>query len=204
MTVFLRCIGACFTLTCMLGGCATSAARVRPAPASPARATRAELYFPLRDNSVFAYNTETEPDGQRGVLMLQVRRAHPTLAEISIGGRVQRLEVTAGGIRNFTGGYLLKLPLTLGAQWMGQGGEVRVTAVDKNVDVPAGHFVGCIETVEQQQRAAAHKQVTTVFCPHVGMVLLDVEASAGGRSEHERAVLRSFGQKVDIGASGEN
>jgi hypothetical protein len=184
-----------------LGGCGAPRPSARPAPTPHATQSDAERYFPLRDNTVFAYDTVTEPNGERGVLMLQVRRAHAALAEISIGNRVQRLEVAPDGIRSFTGGYLLKLPLTLGAHWMGQGGEVSVTAVDKSMDVPAGHFVGCIETVEQQHTPMAHKKVTTVFCPHVGMVLLDVEASAGGRSGRERAVLRSFGRKVDIGAS---
>lgn len=183
-----------------LGGCGASSRAVRQARPAPKPQTAAERYFPLRDNTVFAYNTFSEPAGERGVLMLEVRRAHASLAEISIGGRVQRLEVAPDGIRNFTGGYLLKPPLTLGAHWMGQGGEVRVTAVDKSMDVPAGHFVGCIQTLERQQTASLHKQVTTVFCPHVGIVLLDVQGVSGARHGDDRAVLRSFGPKVDIGA----
>jgi hypothetical protein len=77
---------------------------------------------------------------------------------------------------------------------------VRVAAVDRIVDVPAGKFVGCVDTVEEVRAASAEpaRRVTTTYCPDVGIVSLHVEAWENGRHVGERAVLRSFGKPVSL------
>jgi hypothetical protein len=111
---------------------------------------------------------------------------------------VQRLALESDGVRLVTGGWLLKAPLTPGARFKGQFGEVEVTSVTASVQVPAGKFTGCVQTVEQS--ATAQRKVTTVFCPDVGITLLEVEGTLGEDYAHERAELRSHGPRVDLDA----
>src|SRR5688500_18509482 len=74
-------------------------------------------YMPLTNNTVYAYDTTTEGSGDRGALMLRVRRSGEDRAELGAGSRVQRLEIGSDGIRHATGGYLLKTPLRPGSRW---------------------------------------------------------------------------------------
>jgi hypothetical protein len=159
-------------------------------------------YLPLKSDTVFAYDTMSEATGETGVLVVQITRPRPDMAELTVGGRAQRLDIGSDGIRHATGGYLLKAPLSLGARYKGQFGEVSITALDRAVQVPAGNFVGCIETVEEAKTPVA-KKVTTTFCPDVGMVLLVAEGMVEGAYAAERASLRSFGPRVDLSAVGE-
>ena len=176
------------------GGAASSAPSKPAATLDP---LAPERYLPLVDDTVFAYETSSEATGERGVLMMAVHRPRPDRAEVSIGGRVQRLDLGRDGIRHSSGGYLLKPPLAVGAAFRGQFGEVKVTTLDRNVEVPAGKFKGCLETVEET-RAPTPKRATTVFCPEVGIVLLVAEGTSDGEYTVERAALRSHGPRIDI------
>ncbi|HMJ12750.1 MAG TPA: hypothetical protein VK524_15115 [Polyangiaceae bacterium] len=179
---------------------ACSAQRAAVAPASgPTNTSDVLRYMPLTNNTVYAYETSSEDTAERGVLMLRVRRPRENMAELGSGSRVQRLELGTDGIRHATGGHLLKSPLASGSTWQGQFGEVTVVTTDRALDVPAGKFSGCIETVEQA-RAPVQKKVKTVFCPEVGIALLEAEGMVDGNYTHERAALRSFGPAVDLSA----
>lgn len=158
--------------------------------------TDVERYLPLQADTVLAYDTFQENTGERGVLMMQVRRPRLGTVELDVGGRVQRLALERDGVRLVTGGWLLKSPLAPGARFKGQFGEVEVTSVSANVKVPAGSFTGCVQTIEQN--ASAQRKVTTVFCPHVGITVLEVEGSVGEEFGRERAELRSHGKRVDL------
>jgi hypothetical protein len=61
---------------------------------------------------------------------------------------------------------------------------VEVTSVTTTVQVPAGRFTGCVQTVEQS--TTAQRKVTTVFCPDIGITLLEVEGSIGDDYARER------------------
>lgn len=176
------------------GSPAPAAPSAKPVPA-PDEVSR---YLPLEDDTVLAFETRVESTGEKGVLMLQVRRPYGNIVELGVGGRVQRLEVMPHAIRNLDGGFLLKAPLRTGATWQGMAGTVRVTSDDKSVDVPAGHFDHCVETVEEKQAQGGVKRITTDFCPDVGIVVLDVEASVGDEHAKETAHLRSRGKRVDL------
>jgi hypothetical protein len=167
-------------------------------PPKPAHISDVERYLPLRAETVLAYDTFQENTGERGVLMMSVRRPRLGTVELDVGGRVQRLALESDGVRLVTGGWLLKAPLTPGARFKGQFGEVEVTSVTASVQVPAGKFTGCVQTVEQS--ATAQRKVTTVFCPDVGITLLEVEGTLGEDYAHERAELRSHGPRVDLDA----
>ena len=155
-----------------------------------------QRYLPLTANTVFAFITEVENTGEKGVLMMSIDRPRPEHAVLMVGGKAQRLEIVPEGVRLATGGWLLKAPLSEGATFRGQFANVVVKSTNKSVEVPAGRFTGCIETVEEG--VAVKKRVTTVFCPDVGIVLLDAEGAIGDDFGRERALLRSHGPRVDI------
>ncbi len=63
---------------------------------------------------------------------------------------------------------------------------------DQEVTVPAGHFTGCLKT-EEHDRTQTGTVMTSIFCPEVGMVSLDVHSKAST----ETATLTNFGPRVD-------
>jgi hypothetical protein len=180
--------------------CGTAGTPPRQAAAERSAGQDVSRYLPLKHDTVFAYDTLSEATGEMGVLVINITRPRPDMAELKVAGKVQRLEIVSDGIRHATGGYLLKAPLVIGARYKGQFGEVRVTALDRAVEGPAGKFSGCAETVEEATTPVA-KKVTTTFCPDVGMVLLVAEGMVEGAYATERATLRSFGPRVDLGAT---
>ena len=70
-----------------------------------------------------------------------------------------------------------------------------MTSVNQNVEVPAGRFAGCIQTVEEAKLAAATRTTTTVFCPGVGITTLQIEGEQEGTSVLQRLNLKSFGPR---------
>ena len=170
----------------------------KPEPASAEGIAR---YLPLEDDTVFSYETRMEPGGERGLLVLEVRRRRPELAELVVAGRAQRLNVTATSIELVTGGALLRAPLTVGASWRGDFGRVRVTNVSRSVTVPAGAFSGCVETVEEMTSAEGTKRTTTVFCPGVGIALRETEVEQDGAQGSDRIELKSYGKRFSAGES---
>ncbi|MEZ4222377.1 MAG: hypothetical protein R3B13_15675 [Polyangiaceae bacterium] len=189
-TTLLLCAG----LLAACGGSEAPAAS--PDKVAQPQVTDVERYFPLLADTVLAYDTESEITGEKGMLMMQVRRTRAEHAELYVAGRAKRLELVADGIRLAGGGWLLKAPLTQGMRFKGDFGEVHVTQVGKSVSTPAGTFSDCVETVEQ----SGNRKVTTTFCRDIGIAELVVEGQVGEEFGRERAVLRSHGPKVDIGA----
>ncbi len=176
-------------------GGSTEPARAPRVEAKP-QVTDVERYFPLLADTVLAYDTESEISGEKGMLVMQVRRTRAEHAELYVAGRAKRLELVASGIRLSEGGWLLKSPLTKGMRYKGDFGEVEVTQVGKSMNTPAGSFADCVETVEQK----GSRKVTTTFCRDVGITELVVEGQVGDEYGRERAVLRSHGPRIDIGA----
>jgi len=170
----------------------------KPEPPSAEGVAR---YLPLEDDTVFSYETRMEPGGERGLLVLEVRRRRPELAELVVAGRAQRLNVSPTSIELVTGGALLRAPLTVGASWRGDFGRVRVTNVSRSVTVPAGAFSGCVETVEEMTSAEGTKRTTTVFCPGVGIALRETEVEQDGAQGSDRIELKSFGKRFSAGES---
>lgn len=170
-------------------------ARSPSAVAAPATSGSAvERFLPLKADTVFSYHAWRPESSEPELLILQVERPTATLANLRSGSSVKRLEFVADGVRLVTGGYLLKAPLSEGADWAGPAGRVRISAVEREVNVPAGRFVGCLETTESDARAGSLRTISTTYCPDVGIVKFSVEAE--GRQE--RFELQSFGPRVDI------
>jgi hypothetical protein len=180
-------------------GCST-APRPIPVTRAPPATTGIARYLPLEDGTVFSYDTTTEPDGERGLLVLEVRRPHAESAELVVAGRVRRLGVSEHVVAHPAGGFLLREPLAPGAEWQGDFGRVRVTRVDLRVTVAAGTFSGCLETIETLSTRESEKRTTTTFCPGVGITLRETEVEQGGLHQTERIALKSFGRKFDANA----
>lgn len=174
-------------------GCAS--AETKPARSEPVQTSPLEHYLPLTNGHVYSYDTERESSGERGVLVLRVARPRPDLAEL-IGGRTERIAFEADGIAYASGGYLLKAPLSEGATWKGRSGIVRLVNAHKSIQVPAGSFSDCLETVEEAPNAGS--KIITVFCPDVGIVLIDAQGQVGEDFDRELARLRYYGPAVDL------
>jgi len=153
-------------------------------------------YLPLENDTVFSYATYIEETNERGLAVFEIKRPRPELAELSLAGQVRkRYYFEPGGVRSAQGGYLLKLPLQQNAEWPGDDGIVKVTSVNLSVDVPAGKFSGCIQTVEDARLGAATRKTTTVFCPGIGITVLEINAEQEGTSVLQRLSLKAFGPR---------
>jgi len=153
-----------------------------------------ERYFPLTDDTVFTYSVWLPESVEPEQLILQVERRAKSRASLRSGSSIKRLELVADGIRLVTGGYLLKAPLTLRAEWAGPAGRVRLTALEQNVSVPAGTFVGCLETTETGGQGPTARAIVTTYCPEVGIVKLSVNDA----ERQERFELKAFGPHIRI------
>jgi hypothetical protein len=157
-----------------------------------------ERYLPLENGTVFSYDTTSEATGAKGVLIVQISRPRQDRVDLRMGAKTERLEITNEGVAYIEGGYLLKAPVLAGGTWKSKTGTVRIESADAAVRVPAGQFESCVRTVEETREPGASRAVRTVFCPHVGLVSIEVEATSDRGLERETAVLRSFGPRVDI------
>jgi len=160
-------------------------------------------YLPLIDGTIWAYDAEDDETGNRGMFVTKARRLPGPRFSLTSGQTAHTLEVRGDGIAHAeTNAYVLKAPLSAGAEWPGERGSVvRVGALDRVVEVPAGKFVGCVDTIEELRGAPGKdplRRVTATYCPEVGIVLLHAEAWQNGRHAGERATLRSFGKPVQI------
>jgi hypothetical protein len=186
-----------------LAACGAQKGAAAPvAAAAKAPESAVSRFFPLVDGTQWAYDAEEDGTGNKGVFVTRAKAMAGPRFSLVTGQRSRIVEVRADGItRADTGTYLLRAPLALGAEWPGEGGTVvRVAAVDRIVDVTAGKFVGCLDTVEEQRSAGREpaRRITTTYCPDVGIVSLHAEAWENGRRAGERAVLRSFGKPISL------
>jgi hypothetical protein len=171
-----------------------------PAPKAPAPVVSAAgvaRYLPLEDATVFSYETSTQPSGERGLLVLEVRRPRPEAAELVVAGRARRLTVSREGVAHVTGGFLLREPLAAGASFRGDFGQVRVTRVNHTVTVPAGTFPDCIETSEEMTVDAGTKRTVTTYCAGIGITLRETTAEQDAEVGSERIALKSWGKRFD-------
>jgi hypothetical protein len=193
----VRACGAFLAAISLAPACAEPAAARAPAPAAaPAESahSEAEHFLPLRADTVFSYKTWVAGSSEPELLILQVERPSPNHANLRSGGSVKRLELVPDGIRLVTGGYLLKLPLSQGADWAGPAGRVRITGLDRVVTVAAGSFSGCLDTTENDSRGESPRAILTTYCPGVGIVQFSVDDG----ERQQRFELVSFGPRVDV------
>jgi hypothetical protein len=200
--VTLFALGSLASAACGTGATTHAAAQsTGPAGKDPTGVAR---FLPLVDGDQLAYDTVDEETGKTGMFVTTIHRTGAMRVDLRTGGASKSLEIAADGIvRSSDGSYLLKAPIAVGARWPGEGGgTVRVTAVDKTVQIPAGLYVGCVETTEDKA-GEPRRRTTTVYCPDVGIAVLEVEAWGGVEHALERATVRSFGPPVNLGGKSE-
>lgn len=158
----------------------------------PASGSSAELYFPLEEGRL--YNYVTTENGETGMLVAKVHRTDASHGELRLSNATKRFVFTPDGIAYDGGAFILKGPLEVGAHWAGEhGGSTRIATLDASPKVLAGSYSSCVQTIEEGGRPQGSKYVTT-YCPGVGMVLLEVNASGGVA----RAELKTYGAPVKI------
>ena len=132
-------------------------------------------FFPLIEGHIWAYDAESDDDPtKKGMFVTRVRRLAGARFAFVSGNGEHTLEARADGIvQTESDTYLLKAPLVVGASWPGEHGVVRVTALDKAVEVPAGKFVGCVETAEESASATSENRTvpTPARATHFGHLL---------------------------------
>lgn len=180
-------------------GCGSAPPEAK-APAPVASTSGVARYLPLTDGTVFSYETSTEPSGERGLLVLEVRHSRPETAELIVAGRARRLTVSRDGVALVTGGFLLREPLTVGASFRGDFGQVRITRVNHAVTVPAGSFPDCVETSEEMTTEAGTKRTVTAYCAGIGIAQRETTAEQDDLVASERIALKSWGKRFDPSA----
>lgn len=151
--------------------------------------------LPLEDNTVLEFDTSIEGTGDKGRLVMQVRRPYGNRIELNVAGKIRRLEATPEGVSIATGGWLLKQPFTVGATFRGLSGPVKVVGINRQLEVPAGHFTNCVETEEVTSTTVTR----TTFCPGAGIVKLVIDGKLNGEPRREIAELHFHGPRIDIG-----
>ena len=71
---------------------------------------------------------------------------------------------------------------------------MHLTALEQNVSVPAGTFVGCLETTETGGQGPTSRVIVTTYCPEVGIVKFSVNDG----ERQERFELKAFGPYIRI------
>src|SRR5262249_37897933 len=150
-----------------------------------------------------AYDEVDEETKAGGVFVTRARKLVGPRFSLTTGERARIVEMRPDGVAYESGIYVLKAPLAVGNEWAGDhGSTVKISATDQVVEVPAGKFAGCVETVEDLASPGGGenplRRITTQFCPDVGIATLRVEVWEQGKHAGERAVLRSFGDPVTI------
>ena len=165
-----------------------------------ASGTALERYFPIVDGMIYHYVTENEM-GEVGLLIARAGRTSERAGQLHFPTGSKRFEYAPDGITVTVDGaavYVLKQPLAVGTTWRGEhGGTTRILSTAAAVDVPQGHFDGCVQTLEERGGDRPVRYATT-FCPGVGVVLL--EAASG--VSLERASLKSYDSPIEVGLDG--
>jgi hypothetical protein len=149
--------------------------------------------MPLTDDTVLSYETMSDT-GETGIMVFNVRRPRPDMAELDVAGRIQRLDVQDTSVAVKAGGYLLRAPIAQGASFQGSFGVVTITELGKSATLPAGKFERCVVTVEETR--TPFKRATSTYCPGVGLVELIVEGDVGGDIGRVESRLKTYGKRV--------
>jgi hypothetical protein len=183
-----------------LASCAATPPPSAPAPLASSVENPVSKFFPAVDGTVHAYETKDVLTGATGVLMMRTQVTGARTIEVK-SSKVQRLRYDDKGLlREPQGYYLLRAPLAVGQSWpAGPNVSVAIVKIDAEITVPAGTYRGCVETVDRRVGAVSGT-IKSVYCPDVGLVLLESEGQGQGPGQevHERVELKSFDKELDL------
>jgi hypothetical protein len=177
-------------------GCASA-----PAPMATVELTPARLY-PLVAGSAWSYDVDTG-ESSPVLAIARVTAAAEGRATVQGGEGATHYQLRPDGIfRDERGGYLLKAPIRAGAQWPSGGGmQAQVQRLGVALDLPAGHFSGCVEILEQGSQSGA--VIETTYCPEVGpvQVISSMRLELGQQTVRVVARLRGYRLGPEPGAA---
>ena len=165
-------------------------------------ASSLERFFPLVDGTVYTYTFTFHGEVSHPV-EARVHRSDARHGELRFrSGPVTAFTFAPDGVlldARSGSTYVLKLPLATGTSWSSESGRpIRIVDTAASIDTPAGHFKGCVQTVEwvlgDKDMPSTH---TTTFCPEVGLVQVDMVEVATGTSD-VRQTLTSYAPPVRI------
>lgn len=194
----IRDIGLSLSVLALAAGCGGEPEAKSPDGSRGGPVTDVQRLYPLEHNTVFSYVT-TDEQGQTGIYIIEVGRPRQTMAELKVAGTVFRRYISAEGVQAPGGGFVLRSPLSKDAEWRGEFGDVSVKSMSRSIQVPAGEFGNCVETLESTETPAYTKSATSVFCPGIGMVYYLVQGEQGGAKVSQKLELKSFGPRFVAG-----
>jgi hypothetical protein len=148
--------------------------------------------YPLREGAAWSYDVDAG-DGDPVLTTTRVLRATASEVEVMSGQAVLRYALLPDGIQRVDGGgsYVLRAPVVLDKQWpASMGSQARVTALDQDIQTPAGKFQSCVLVTEQGGDSG--RKVTTTYCPGVGPVVVVSEMEVRGKLLRVIATLRGY------------
>jgi hypothetical protein len=177
-------------LVCVIGCASAPTSKPTASELMPAR------LYPMAAGSAWSYDVDTG-DGSAPVLAIsRVIEAGGGRATVQGGEGASHYELRTDGIfGEERGGYLLKAPIRVGAEWPSGGGvQASVHAVGVAISTSAGQFNGCVEVLEQGSSTGA--VVTTTYCPDVGPVQVISSLALSVAQKNVRIVARLRGFRV--------
>ena len=151
-----------------------------------------QTLYPLQEGNVWTYDVDTGVD----IPVLAISRVTAVQGNrVSVANNNSDpivYELRPEGIyRAGSDTWLLRRPLEVGASWPGAGGrQAKVTSVTERVEAAGETFSGCVRVEETDGR----QTVATVYCPHVGPVLLDtsMQMDMSAEAVQVRGRLRAY------------
>jgi hypothetical protein len=160
-------------------GCAASSSPTPPA--APQRAASATDYFPLEAGWKWAYDLER--NGEHMLAVYAVLERVPDAAIVQAGDERISYAVLPQGVAqkdgSTVGDFVLKNPVSLGAEWSVFAGTAKVTSTNAAVSVPSGDYKDCV-VVETLRRDPTRVSRTT-FARGVGPIAIEVQVESQGR-----------------------
>jgi hypothetical protein len=158
--------------------CATSGGApdlIRPRPG-----ITASEYYPLGDGWKWAY--DVDQDGTNILATYSVVEVKEKLSVVQAGDERLTYVVAPDGVAQFDGNaigdYVIKDPITLGAEWAVTGGRARIASANEELNVESvGHYAGCV--VVEVTRAEPARITRTVFAPGLGPVAIEMQVQEG-------------------------
>jgi hypothetical protein len=178
-------------------GCATTAGA--PNDVKPRPNLTAVDFYPLAPGWKWAY--DVEKDGINILATYAVLERTGDTAVVQAGDDRLTYVVTPDGVAQKDGGmlgdYVIKNPVTAGAEWAVEGGRAHVASVTADFKLDSGeHYLGCI--VVEVTRTDPIRVTRTTFAPDLGPVMLEVQVQDGAKfTTITRARLRAVTRPGD-------
>ncbi len=170
-------------------GCAAAPPKPNSVSAPPESAL---AYYPLAVGWKWAY--DLEKDGQQILAIYSVLESNADGAIILIGDEHLAYSVSPEGIarreNDRAADFILKSPVTAGAQWAIADGKARILSVGETVTVAAGTFTNCA-TVEEV-RLNPNRLVRTTFAAGIGPISLEYQINDPATGQLQIAMRASL------------